>query len=115
MIVSTPFVEVHRLRIKPGMQCSMHRHLHKWNDFHVISGKLFIEVDKADYPLTDTTELGPGGTTSVKPGEYHRFRTGDEPCEALEIYHPAVLSEDIERKDCGGQSGPPEDRDHVRV
>ena len=98
----TPFIEVHRLYIKPGMQCSNHCHAHKWNGFYVISGQLTIVVSKNDYDLTDETVLVAGDFTAVKPGEYHRFVSHDETVEALEIYSPEALSEDIIRKDCGG-------------
>lgn len=101
-VLATPAVELHRLTVKPRHQCSMHRHLRKWNAFYVISGRLLIDVEKADYALTDTTELGPGMSMAVPPGEYHRFRTEGEPCEALELYYLAPLSEDIERRDHGG-------------
>ena len=100
--IATPMFEMHALTILPKHQCSLHKHNQKWNAFVVVSGRLFIDVLKNDYPLTDTTELGPGETTTVKPGEHHRFRTGDEPCIAYEFYYPEPLSEDIVRKDAGG-------------
>lgn len=94
--------ELHRLRIKPQHQCSLHVHTRKANAFLVISGRLFIDVVKNDYALTDTTELGPGDVTTVQPGEHHRFRTGEEPCEAFEMYYTGILSDDIQRKGKGG-------------
>ena len=81
----------------------MHRLKH--NGFFVISGHLRIQVEKLDYALTDTTELGPGDFTTVRPGEYHRFVTGPEPVAALEIYYLEPLGEDITRKDHGGADG----------
>lgn len=101
-LLSTPLLAMHRLIIQPNMQCSLHVHRFKWNGFYVEKGRLFIEVIKNDYALTDVTELGPGQITTVKPGEHHRFRTGDEPCEALEFYYTEPLSDDISRKDKGG-------------
>ena len=101
-ILSTPFIEVHRLNIEPQHECSLHKHKYKWNAFFVKSGHLFIDVEKEDYPLTDTTELGPGEFTTVRPGEFHRFRTANEVCECIEIYYPEALSEDIFRKNHGG-------------
>jgi mannose-6-phosphate isomerase-like protein (cupin superfamily) len=77
----------------------MHRNKH--NGFHVIAGSLLIEVHKNDYELVDVTRLGPGETTSVKPGEYHRFVSEASQVIALEWYYPEPLSEDIVRKDCG--------------
>lgn len=101
-ILQSPFVEVHRLYIEPNHQCSLHVHQRKWNAFLVLSGELFIDVVKNDYALTDVTQLGVGEITSVRPGEYHRFRTGDKPCDLVEFYYPDGMSEDIVRKDHGG-------------
>lgn len=106
VLLLTALIEIHRLKIKPNSRCSLHKHEFKWNAFHVTSGKLKIEVHKNDYNLVDTTELGPGDLTTVRPGEFHRFITGDEPVEAIEIYYPETLSSDIVRKDCGGAVAP---------
>lgn len=101
-VLATPTIEVHRLHVQPQSQCSMHRHRRKHNAFYVIDGQMFLDVEKADYPLTDTTELLAGMSATVPPGEFHRFRTSMSPCEALEIYYLDALSEDIERRDHGG-------------
>lgn len=101
-MIETPLMELHRLSIMPHHQCSLHVHRRKWNAFIVMSGVLYIDVVKNDYPLTDTTELRAGEVMAVRPGEHHRFRTGSEPCEAFEVYYPDGLSDDIERKDHGG-------------
>lgn len=80
-------------------------HRFRRNDFFVISGLLKIEVQKNEYALTDVTELYAGEYTSVQPGEYHRFVTGEDPVEALEIYYPEPVSEaDIVRTDHGGRT-----------
>lgn len=105
LLLSTPFIEVHRLRILPHMQCSMHGHDYKWNAFYVISGELTIAVEKKSYPLVDETALRAGDFTTVKPGEFHRFISHNNPVEALEIYYPECLSEDIVRRDVGGMVG----------
>jgi mannose-6-phosphate isomerase-like protein (cupin superfamily) len=100
------FVEFSRVFIKPHHHCSLHRHKHKSNLFYVISGKLVIEVHKNDYELVDVTTLEPGDLCTVKPGEFHVFRSLDEPVEALELYYPEPLSpDDIERRNCGGAEG----------
>lgn len=101
LLLRTPLVEIHRLTILANAQCSLHSHSFKWNAFFVQSGRLSILVEKKDYPLTDITDLGPGDFTTVRPGEYHRFRAGDEPVQAIEIYYPETLSDDIVRKDFG--------------
>lgn len=99
--MATPVFEKHKLIIKPKHRCSLHRHRTKWNSFTVISGRLFIDVAQ-EGKAVDTTDLGPGDSTTVGPGIFHRFRTGDEPCVATEEYYPDTLSEDIDRMDQGG-------------
>jgi mannose-6-phosphate isomerase-like protein (cupin superfamily) len=101
VLLKTPLIEIHRLTIKPWSKCSMHTHFFKWNAFYVQSGTLFIEVRKNDYELIDVTEVKPGQLTTVKPTEYHRFVTKDEPVVGIEIYYPETLSEDIIREDHG--------------
>lgn len=101
LLLAIPVLEIHRLSIKRNAQCSMHAHKFKWNAFFVQKGKLSIIVEKNDYSLTDETVLGPGEFTTVKPGEYHRFKSHGEPVLAIELYYPETLSEDIVRKDCG--------------
>jgi mannose-6-phosphate isomerase-like protein (cupin superfamily) len=86
--------EIHRLVVKPNAQCSRHRHDHKWNAFLVLEGALSIDVFQKAYELVDTTELRAGDLTTVAPGLDHMFRTGDQPCVALEIYYPK-LCEDL--------------------
>ena len=104
VLLKTPFIEIHRLTIAPNSRCSLHKHQFKWNAFYVGSGRLFIEVEKNDYALTDVTELGPGDLMTAKPGEFHRFVTKAEGMMGIEIYYPEPLSEDIVRKDVGGKA-----------
>lgn len=101
-VIASPTFELHKLRIKPNHKCSLHRHRHKWNAFVVVSGTLFVDVVKQDYPLVDTTTLRAGEQTAVRPGEHHRFRTGKQWCVAYEMYYLEALSDDIDRKDHGG-------------
>lgn len=100
-----PGIEIHRLNIIPGYHCSWHRHLHKINAFFVFSGLLFIERKK-DYGLIDRTEMRAGEFTLVPAGELHRFMTEGEPCQAIEIYYPMPLGNDIVREDNGGPNEP---------
>lgn len=93
-------VEIHRIEILKDGICSMHRHKHKHNAFFVESGKLMIEVEKADYDLKDVTIIGPGQMASVPPGEFHRF-IAMEDTVAYEIYWVELSSKDIERRDVG--------------
>lgn len=102
----SPIYEHHRLFIKPHMQCSFHRHPTKWNGFRVISGKLEIIVQKADYKLDDVTRLDESNCfTAVRPGEFHLFRSLDEPVICDETYFLVPwIGEDIERRSVGGQA-----------
>ena len=100
-VIATPLFEAHRLTIKPNSECSLHVHGQKWNAFLVLKGRLYIDVAKNDYELTDVTTLFPGDMTTVKPGEYHRFRTGNAGVEAYEFYYLNPLFEDIVRKNHG--------------
>ncbi len=102
LMLKTPFLEVHRLTIDPNAYCSMHKHNFKHNAFLVVEGSLTIETKKLDYDLVDYTQLGLRDFTTVKPGEFHRFRAGIEGCSAFEIYYCEPLSEDIVRQDVGG-------------
>lgn len=101
-LAGAPMMELHRITAWPRHQCSLHRHRHKSNLFFVLKGHLFVDVFQSDLAPPDVTRLGPNDYTIVPPGLHHRFRTGDEPCTALEIYWPEALSEDIDRKDTGG-------------
>lgn len=100
-LLQNPFVEFHRIDIAEGYHCSLHKHEHKWNAFYVVEGILEIEVHKEDYDLVDVTTLNPGDFTTVKPGEYHLFRSVTD-VVAFEVYYPEPLSEDIVRKTVGG-------------
>lgn len=101
LLLRTANVEIHHLIIKAGTVCSWHKHLHKFNAFYVNAGRLVIEVEKADYPLTDETVLAPGQMTTVAPGEFHRFRA-ETGVDALEVYYLGALAEDIVRRNVGG-------------
>jgi mannose-6-phosphate isomerase-like protein (cupin superfamily) len=101
-VLETPLLSIHRLAIKRRMGCSWHKHEFKWNGFYVRRGRLFIETRKLAYRLTDTTELGPGDLTTVAPGEFHRFVTRRESCDAIEFYYLGTLADDIVRETCGG-------------
>lgn len=111
-VIATPLFEKHRLEIEPHRRCSIHRHHAKRNSFTVVAGELFIDVfaggESAPAPgaAMDTTTLGPGDSTEVAAGTWHRFRTGGQRCVATEEYYPEALAEDIERFDHGGTAGP---------
>jgi mannose-6-phosphate isomerase-like protein (cupin superfamily) len=101
-LMPAPNCEVHKLKIKAHHRCSHHRHHGKANFFYVESGHLYIDVWRADDQGFDALLLRAGEALTVPAGVAHRFRTDDEPCEALEIYYHEPLAEDIERFDQGG-------------
>lgn len=104
LLLATPGVEIHTLRIQPRSHCSLHRHQGKWNAFIGVLGRVLVEVHQPDTGLVDVTEVTPGALTTVAPGLWHRFRTEDDYAECLEIYYPAALgAPDIERRDAGGK------------
>lgn len=103
-LLSTPFLEIHRLTIVPHAHCSLHLHKSRCNAFFVLSGKLWIDVHQDAYKLVDRTLLLPGQTTSVPNGLRHRFCTEDQAVECLELYYPPPLEPgDIIREDIGGR------------
>ena len=101
-LLITPMIEVHRIEINPYAYCSMHKHQYKYNMFYVIEGELFIHVKKNDYDLVDITHLRSGDYTTVKPNEFHQFKTEGSPVKALEIYYLESIGEDIIRESVGG-------------
>lgn len=94
-------VEIHRIETNAGGFCSKHQHKHKYNAFYVESGEIEIEVWKNDYDLIDKTIVKTGEMTTVKPGEFHRFRSVKDSV-VLEIYWVELLADDIERENVGG-------------
>lgn len=106
-LMITPFIEIHRIKILPNAMCSLHEHKYKNNTFICLSGKLMIDVHKNNYDLVDTTTLYKDNVFTAPPGEFHKFRTGSEGAEALEIYHlDALNKDDINRKDVGSIASP---------
>ena len=96
-------VSIHRIEIKSGGYCSKHKHNHKHNLFYIEHGSLDIEVWKNDYDLVDITSLRTGQSTSIKPGENHRFiNNSNDTCIAYEIYWTELDESDISRENVGG-------------
>jgi len=95
-----PISEAHFLSIKQGGYCSKHKHIHKWNRFFLISGKLQITIYRDDGE--DVTTLESGEYTDVPPGIYHKFDCLEQ-AQCLEIYWVDNLNpEDIDRETVGG-------------
>lgn len=96
-------VSIHRIRIDADSWCSTHKHEHKYNMFYVESGEIEVHVWKNDYDLVDITTLKDGESTTVKPGEFHKFVSIKESI-VYEIYWTELLEDDIVRKDSGGKN-----------
>jgi len=95
--------EIHRIEAQKGGFCSKHKHDFKFNKFFVESGKFQIDVWQNDYDLVDSTIIGPGESTTVKPGCYHKF-IALEDSVVYEIYWVAKLdAHDIIRENVGGK------------
>lgn len=93
-------VSAHHLEIKKGGHCSEHRHEHKYNVFYVTAGKLEITIWR-DAKTLDVTVLGPGQTSAVPPGFYHKFKALED-TNCIEIYQVLLIDPDIERRTQGG-------------
>lgn len=95
-LVRSPLFEMHKLTIKPFHRCSKHIHEFKHNAFYVIEGTLHLDM------AGRTRTLKAGEHYTIKPKIAHQFRTGAEPCVALEMYYTEALSDDIVRYNTGG-------------
>jgi quercetin dioxygenase-like cupin family protein len=98
--LSTSNLEVHRITVKNGGFCSLHRHKTKFNAFIVEHGQLEVQVHK-DYGLIDSTILNAGDVLSVPPGEDHVFIARTD-VVAYEVYWSQMDPDDIVRKNSGG-------------
>lgn len=101
LIFSRNNVEIHRISIKKGFHCSVHKHERKFNGFFLESGRLIIKTWKADYDLCDETVLNPMEYVEVSPGEFHQFFAEDD-CVCYEIYFTYLDPSDIHRQSVGG-------------
>ena len=90
------------IRMWEGGYSSKHKHKHRDNLFHVISGRLLIEIWQDDYSLCDKTTLRTGESCRVKAGLFHRM-TAKEDTVALEVYNVKIDKGDIERETVGGK------------
>lgn len=98
IVLGTNF-EVHELRVVKGGYCSKHRH-RKWNLFHVIAGRLRVELFNGDE--TTGRILSDGDEFRVPPDVTHRF-VAESDCHLLETYWTNNIDpNDIVRDDEGG-------------
>lgn len=93
-------VEICRITGIKGGESSTHKHRGKHSMFYVEKGSLAIYVTK-NYGLIDKTILNSGQTTTLLPGEFHKFEVLEDDTICYEIYWVELDPEDIERQDCG--------------
>jgi mannose-6-phosphate isomerase-like protein (cupin superfamily) len=89
-------IQINRIQINKGGECSKHYHSDKNNIFYVISGTLLIEIWDDDKPKQHI--LRNSDSIEIPHKTYHKF-TAIEPTEALEIYyiHKNIDLQDIVR------------------
>jgi len=92
---------VNLLHIERGGVCSFHKHVSKYNKFHVISGALEIRTE------CGSTLLHSGETAITRPGELHLFR-GVSSAVVVEVMYVQYDPEDIDRKVPGYLEGYPD-------
>ena len=101
LLIQSPNIELHRIKVDTGGYCSQHKHQSKINAFYVISGELEIQRWK-EYGLCDSTHLFAGDPPCIVPaGEMHKFIAHQE-TEALELYWTELKHTDIVRENVGG-------------
>jgi len=94
-------VEICRITGVKGGESSTHKHCSKHSMFYVEYGSIMVSVTK-DYGLIDKTILMAGQTTTLLPGEFHKFEVLEDNTICYEIYWVELDVADIERKDHGG-------------
>ena len=93
--------EIHHLILDPHQQCSYHSHQAKWNLFYCLAGSVGIKTDKGY-----TTWLKPGEKFQTSPLEKHRFMTGEEATQIVEVAYVRFDPHDINREELGGPVKP---------
>lgn len=99
-IFRTADISIHDLRILAGAFCSEHRHRAKNNWFFVFDGRLEITTWQPN-GQADLTIVGPGQSTTVPAGTWHRFKALTD-IRAIELDWTELDPEDIERRIEGG-------------
>ena len=65
--------------VKEGFRCSNHKHEHRFNKFHIVSGHVRVlisnvqEVEDGRLLCLTSYDLKPGACLTVEPGYWHRF------------------------------------------
>lgn len=84
------------MRLRQGWRCSLHWHARKDEVFHVVSGRMLVELSEPGIahlighgyvPRYTQRIVGPGESVLVSPCTVHRF-TGIEDCTFIEFSTP---------------------------
>lgn len=90
-LMNTRKADLKIIRIRSGSQTSHHLHIQRESIFHAVSGSIVIRSEKARV----LTELGPGDTVVVDPGEDHVLHNhGGEEAVLFEIESPPHAGSD---------------------
>jgi cupin fold WbuC family metalloprotein len=68
-----------------GMACSVHYHKKKTETFHILRGRLHLQLFSLEGKLQEKTVLNPGESLTLAPLTPHRFWAVDELCEFIEV------------------------------
>lgn len=103
-LIKNPLCELHRIIVKPGGYCSVHKHHGRANVFYVVRGDITVSVWTEGGVFSHDVYLGAGDSHTVEPGLLHQFtsRPGTAGAEVLELYYPVLRGADIERETIGG-------------
>ena len=66
-IANTPMYCGKLLTVEGGKRCSLHHHENKCETFHILEGRILLEVEG------QTFEMGPNDTVDIYPYQLHRF------------------------------------------
>jgi D-lyxose ketol-isomerase len=68
-----------------GMACSIHYHKKKTETFHILKGRLHLQLFTLEGKFLTERDLTVGDSLTLPPLTPHRFWAADEVCEFLEV------------------------------
>jgi D-lyxose ketol-isomerase len=68
-----------------GMACSIHYHKKKTETFHILKGRLHLQLFTIEGKLVTERDLMAGDSLTLPPLTPHRFWAAEEVCEFLEV------------------------------
>lgn len=101
-LIKNPLCELHRIIVKPGGYCSVHKHHGRANVFYVVRGDITVSVWTEGGTFSHDESLEAGDYYTVEPGLLHQFTSQYVGAEVLELYYPVLRGADIERETIGG-------------